>query len=292
MELRRSSPGRWRSTRGRRGHDAPRPAGAAAGRFLVNAAGLQRDELHGARPRRFTVTPRRGELIVFDKLARRSSAGRSCPCRPHDRRACSSHRRSSATSCSGRRRTTSRTSPPPARPRRASLACSPRGGGSSRAAGRGGHRGVRRSRAATEHGDYLIDLHADQRYVCLGGIRSTGLTASMAIAEDAVALLAEAGGVASRRPPDELVAVTCTTLGEAIPRPYRRRRHRVPLRAGDRRARSATPAPAPVPRRRPRRPPPPHPGLTGRCQGFYCSAAVLRWPRHRAAVTERSACRT
>ena len=40
-------------------------------RFLVNAAGLRSDELdrmlgHDG----FTVTPRRGELIVFDKLSR------------------------------------------------------------------------------------------------------------------------------------------------------------------------------------------------------------------------------
>src|SRR5205807_5319090 len=40
-------------------------------RFLVNAAGLRSDEVdrlvgHSG----FTVTPRRGELIVFDKLAR------------------------------------------------------------------------------------------------------------------------------------------------------------------------------------------------------------------------------
>ena len=44
-------------------------------------------------------------------------------------------------------------------------------------------------RAATEHGDYVIELHPEQRYVCLGGIRSTGLTASMAIAEEALRLL-------------------------------------------------------------------------------------------------------
>src|SRR5439155_17522002 len=46
-------------------------AGALTTRFLVNAAGLHSDELdrmlgHDG----FTVTPRRGELIVFDKLAR------------------------------------------------------------------------------------------------------------------------------------------------------------------------------------------------------------------------------
>src|SRR5262249_5556950 len=47
------------------------PRGVLRTRYLVNAAGLHSDELdrmlgHDA----FTVTPRRGELIVFDKLAR------------------------------------------------------------------------------------------------------------------------------------------------------------------------------------------------------------------------------
>ncbi len=40
-------------------------------RFLVNAAGLHGDELHRALGLDgFTIRPRRGELIVFDKLAR------------------------------------------------------------------------------------------------------------------------------------------------------------------------------------------------------------------------------
>ncbi len=48
-------------------------------------------------------------------------------------------------------------------------------------------------RAATEHRDYQIRLHAELRYVTVGGIRSTGLTASPAIAEHVAGLLAGAG---------------------------------------------------------------------------------------------------
>ena len=71
VDLRRSSPV-TAITAGRDGHELHTPAGPLRARFLVNAAGLHADELH----RRlghvsFTVTPRRGELIVFDKLARR-----------------------------------------------------------------------------------------------------------------------------------------------------------------------------------------------------------------------------
>ena len=38
-------------------------------------------------------------------------------------------------------------------------------------------------RAATEHSDYQIALHAEQKYICVGGIRSTGISASLGIAE-------------------------------------------------------------------------------------------------------------
>ena len=41
-------------------------------------------------------------------------------------------------------------------------------------------------RAAIDRDDYLIEADADQRYCLVGGIRSTGLTASMAIAEHVV----------------------------------------------------------------------------------------------------------
>ena len=54
-------------------------------------------------------------------------------------------------------------------------------------------------RAATEHSDYQISHHPDLRYVCLGGIRSTGLTASMALAEEALARLLECGLPARRK---------------------------------------------------------------------------------------------
>ena len=47
------------------------PGGALRTRYLVNAAGLRSDEIDRMLGHdRFTVTPRRGELIVFDKLAR------------------------------------------------------------------------------------------------------------------------------------------------------------------------------------------------------------------------------
>ena len=48
-------------------------------------------------------------------------------------------------------------------------------------------------RAAIDHGDYLIEADAGQRYVLVGGIRSTGLTSGMAIAEYVAELARDAG---------------------------------------------------------------------------------------------------
>ena len=48
-------------------------------------------------------------------------------------------------------------------------------------------------RAATEHADYQIRVDAERRYACAGGIRSTGLSASLGIAEYVVGQLGEAG---------------------------------------------------------------------------------------------------
>src|SRR5207244_8545400 len=48
-------------------------------------------------------------------------------------------------------------------------------------------------RAATAHADYQIAIHAAEGYACVGGIRSTGLSASLAIAEHVRELPADAG---------------------------------------------------------------------------------------------------
>ena len=48
-------------------------------------------------------------------------------------------------------------------------------------------------RAATEHRDYQIRVDPGRRYACAGGIRSTGLTASLGIAEYVTSQLADAG---------------------------------------------------------------------------------------------------
>jgi glycerol-3-phosphate dehydrogenase len=136
-------------------------------------------------------------------------------------------------------------------------------------------------RAATQHGDYQLRGHPYQGYVCVGGIRSTGLTASLAIAERVVALLAEGG---LRTPPRAgVVTPRMPPLGEAQQRPYLR----PDLVAADpaygrvvchceratlgeiRDALTSVVPPRGLDglRRRTR-------ATNGRCQGFYCGAAV------------------
>jgi glycerol-3-phosphate dehydrogenase len=136
-------------------------------------------------------------------------------------------------------------------------------------------------RAATEHDDYQIHADADQRYVCVGGIRSTGLTSALAIGEHVRALLADAG-LALREVRDPQIPVM-PNLGDAFPRPYQRDDliaddaeygHVVcfceRVTAGEIRDAVASDVPARTLeglRRRTR-------AMNGRCQGFFCGAGI------------------
>ena len=146
---------------------------------MINAAGLGADYVDREFGYdRFHVTPRRGELLVYDKLARTLIDKIVLPVPTSPRQGCSGQpddlRQRDARPHRGR--------PPPTVPRRRRR----KHGfeflldkGSTlmpHAARGGGHRHVRRLRAATDHGDYLVEVDHDQRYVLVGGIRSTGLT--------------------------------------------------------------------------------------------------------------------
>ncbi|MFH8576444.1 FAD-dependent oxidoreductase [Streptomyces zaomyceticus] len=74
-------------------------------------------------------------------------------------------------------------------------------------------------RAATGQEDYRIAAHPGLRYVTVGGIRSTGLTASLAIAEHVRGLLADCG--LDPGPEHPLARLRMPNLGEASSRPYR-----------------------------------------------------------------------
>ena len=137
-------------------------------------------------------------------------------------------------------------------------------------------------RAATEHGDYQITIHEAERYVCVGGIRSTGLTASLAIAEHVTGQMG-AAGLALVEVDDEPAIPRMPELGEQGMRPFADAKkvdedpaygHIVCFceRVTEGEVRDALGAPVPAVdlggvRRRTR-------ATNGRCQGFFCGAAL------------------
>jgi glycerol-3-phosphate dehydrogenase len=137
-------------------------------------------------------------------------------------------------------------------------------------------------RAATEHRDYQITIHDGERYACVGGIRSTGLTASLAIAEHVVGQMGAAGLtlVEAEREPQ---IPSMPELGARGTRAFEDPR-RVQVdpayghivcfceRVTEGELRDALTSPLPARdlagvRRRTR-------ATNGRCQGFYCGAAI------------------
>jgi glycerol-3-phosphate dehydrogenase len=199
------------------------PGGPLSARYLVNAAGLHSDELDRMLGReRFTVTPRRGELIVFDKLAR--------PLVEHIVLAVPTKVTKGvliAPTVFGNVMLG-----PTAEDvgRKDDTASTREGLGYLRAEGARIMPELLRHevtavyaglRAATEHMDYQLSVHADEGYACVGGIRSTGLSASMAIAEHVREQLAAAG---LRLEPGDSppVEFKMANIGERLERAYQR----------------------------------------------------------------------
>jgi glycerol-3-phosphate dehydrogenase len=137
-------------------------------------------------------------------------------------------------------------------------------------------------RAATEHRDYQITIHEQERYACVGGIRSTGLTASLAIAEHVVAQMG-AAGLPLVEADHEPAIPHMPELGERATRAFEDDRlvqadpaygHIVCFceRVTDGEVRDALASALPASdlgglRRRTR-------ATNGRCQGFFCGAAI------------------
>ncbi|MFF7122705.1 MULTISPECIES: FAD-dependent oxidoreductase [unclassified Streptomyces] len=266
-----------------RGHLLTTARGTLRARHLVNAAGLHADTLDRELGHDdFTVTPRRGQLIVHDKLARPlvrhillpvpTALGKGVLVAPtvygnvllgptaedlDDKRATGS----TAEGLALLREQGGRILPALLREEVTAV-----------------YAGLR---AATEHEDYRIHAHPGQAYVTVGGIRSTGLTASLAIAAHVVGLLTGTGLDAG--PARDLDPVRMPGLGEAFPRPHQRPEliaadpeygtlvcHCERVSRGEiRDALASTIPPRTLDglRRRTR-------ARAGRCQGFYCGAAV------------------
>jgi glycerol-3-phosphate dehydrogenase len=222
-DLRRSTPVTSVSRLQGGGFQLELPGGALTARYLVNAAGLQSDELDRMLGHdRFTVTPRRGELIVFDKLARPlvSQIVLAVPTRVTkgvliaptvfgnvmlgptaedlERKDDTESTRSGIDYL---RAEGARIMPELLEHEVTAV-----------------YAGLR---AATEHPDYQLTVHAPEGYACVGGIRSTGLSASMAIAEHVRDELGAAGMPLEPKPP-ATVEFRMPNIGEAFERPYQR----------------------------------------------------------------------
>jgi glycerol-3-phosphate dehydrogenase len=268
-------------------HELATTRGPVRCRWVVNAAGLGSDtvdRMFGGGG--FTIRPRRGELIVFDKLARPLLRSILLPV------------------------PTARTKGVLVAPTVygnvllgptaedvsdvADTATTAAGLRSLLAAGRRILPGLAAEevtstyaglRAATEHSDYQVYAAAGRRYACAAGIRSTGLSASLGIAEHVVDLLGSAGLGLRPRPGFVASPPVMPYLGEAGPRPYQDAEriaadpaygeivcHCERVTRGEIRDALAGPLP-PADlgglRRRTR-------AGNGRCQGFYCGASVSR----------------
>jgi glycerol-3-phosphate dehydrogenase len=253
-------------------------------RWLVNAAGLHSDEVNRmAGHDTFTVTPRRGELIVFDKLSRGLVRHVLLPVPSGTTKGVLVAPTVFGNVLLGptavdveRKDDTGSTAEGIARLRELGRRVLPELLDQEVTAVYAG------LRAATEHADYQLWVDAAERYVCAGGIRSTGLTSSLAIAEYVRDEL-DAAGLPLRERPDGLPSIRMPSIGERQLRPFAD-----PARiAADpdygtivcfcervTRGEIRDAARSPVPpadldglRRRTR-------ALMGRCQGFFCGPNV------------------
>lgn len=130
-------------------------------------------------------------------------------------------------------------------------------------------------RPATQFKDYQIEALAEQRWVTVGGIRSTGLTGSLGIAAYLLGLYEQHFGPLP--PPPEPIWTPVPNLAEALPRPWQQpgRDEIVCHCEMVTRAEIVAALEGPLPagdlgglKRRTR-------CMMGRCQGFYCTRRVL-----------------
>jgi glycerol-3-phosphate dehydrogenase len=257
--------------------------GQLSARWVINAAGLHSDEVHRmAGHDGFTVTPRRGELIVFDKLSRPLVGHVLLPVPTGTTKGVLVAPTIFGNVMLGptavdieRKDDTSSTAEGIAYLRSLGQRIMPELLAHEVTAVYVG------LRAATEHGDYQIDVDGRRGYAWAAGIRSTGLTGSLAIAEHLRDRLDAAGLPLRERP--GLPAVRMPFIGEAGERPYAEAERIAEdpeygrivcfcerVSRGEIRDAAAGPIP-PVDldglRRRTR-------VLMGRCQGFFCGAHV------------------
>jgi glycerol-3-phosphate dehydrogenase len=267
-------------------------------RWVINAAGLYSDEINGHFGyEKFKVTPRRGELIVYDKLARALVNHVLLPVPTSITKGVLISPTVYGNILLG----------PTAEDLPDKTATNTSGNGLRSLLEKGGkilpellHEEVTATyaglRAATQHTDYQIALDKDQRYICVGGIRSTGISGSLGIAEYVGELLNEAGVELMPRP--EFKTIKMPNIGEAFVRPYQNSDmiaadcdygkivchcERVTLGELNHAINSDIPATSLDALRRRTR------ALQGRCQGFNCQASLVKALAREKPITAKGA---
>jgi glycerol-3-phosphate dehydrogenase len=258
------------------------PRGPLAARLVVNAAGLFGDHIDrlAGRASRFTIRPRKGQFVVFDKPARELVNAIILKV-PTERtkgvllsRTVFGNLLLGPTAEDQDDRIHARTDEAVLRriiaegeamlPALASQEVTATFAG---------------LRPATEHRDYQLAVDGATRFITIGGVRSTGLSASLGIGEWAATEAATLLGVNPQAPPDdELDWPQMPNLAEARPRPYQSPGHSAIVchcewvTEGEVAGALAGAVPAGTLgglRRRTR-------AMMGRCQGFGCADAVAR----------------
>jgi glycerol-3-phosphate dehydrogenase len=266
-------------------HTVATTRGSLRGRWLVNAAGLSGDVIDAMLGGGgFTIRPRRGELIVFDKLARPLLRSILLPVPTAQTKGVlvaptvyGNVLLGPTAEDIGDRSDTDTTTAGLAALLDAGRKIVPSLVSEQVTATYAG------LRAATEHRDYQIRVDSQLRYACVAGIRSTGLSASLGIAEYVVDQLGDAGLPLSERNGAVAGPPVMPYIGEVGTRPYQdaariagdpeygriichcERVTRGEIR--DALASTLPPADTGGLRRRTR-------AMNGRCQGFFCAAAV------------------
>lgn len=273
-------------------HELHTPAGPVRAAWVINAAGLNSDVVDRLLGHEgFTITPRRGQLIVFDKLARSLVKHVILPVPTATTKGVLVAPTIYGNVLLG----------PTAEDLTDKAATETTATGLAGLFEKGRaimpkllmeevtatYSGLR---AASEHSDYCYEVFPDN-YVRVGGIRSTGISSALAIAEQVVADLRERGVAMQTLATPATVAVP--NLAESRMRPYQDAARiaadpaygrilclceRVSL--GE--VRDALMSPVPAGdidglRRRTR-------ALAGRCQGFHCGALITEmtsaWSGH------------
>jgi glycerol-3-phosphate dehydrogenase len=249
-------------------------AGQVKARLVINAAGNFGDLVEAiARPSPFTIRPRRGQFVVFDKPASKLVSAIILPVPTERTKGVVLFRTAFGNLAIGptaedveERGVAATDTETLNRLKARALAMVPA------LEGIGVNAVYAGLRPATEHKDYVIEALPERRWITVGGIRSTGLTAALGIAQYVRDLHLQHFG---RLPhPPEPVWTPVPNLAEERPRPYQQGGDIICHCEWVTRAEIERALEGPLPagdlsglKRRTR-------AMMGRCQGFNCSAHV------------------